>query len=340
MTGDRDPLIPRDPLDRLAELALPGPDPARLRADIARAREAFVAAGLPKARPAAGGIARWLSPLRFGLAGSTATAGVMGFFLLLPSGQMPDGSGRNGAAGDTALVGGAVPNVAETGAISESVADMAAEIAAPAPPASPVSKSASAAVPDMTLPEMPPSVAAEEASELAMIAPAAPTALPPALAPPAATAPAATPSAAGSGAPANTLPRLGARPRNDPGNAALVDLDLPEEEAEFTGSLGFSLSGDQDGIFLDREEGRLAIPIWETAPGISIQMTDVYLLPARGGFPQILMMKGKLGDQEPWQIFRVGEEAVTFDKVITDLVKEARSPGQVDAILRRLPPPD
>ncbi|MBJ2149548.1 hypothetical protein [Paracoccus sp. IB05] len=333
MTSCRDPrdTAPTDPLDRLADLALPDPDPALMQADIARARERFVAAGLSAAASEPSLIARWLSPLRLGMAGSAATASVMAAFLLLPQGQlplaqMPDGSDRKTVAAE-----GAAPE--DEHAVAQS--DMAPD-AVPAPaPATAASRSAAAAPRDVTIP-----VAPLPEPDYPPLAAAPPASGGNGSARPAYEAAAEAIASAAPAAPSRTLPRLGAKPRHAPGDAALVDLALPEEEAEFSGSLSFSLSGDQDGLFLDREEGRLAIPVWETAPGMTIQMTDVYLLPARRGFPQILMMKGQLGDQEPWQIFRVSADAVTFDKVITDLVKPARSPGQVEAILNRLPPPD
>lgn len=335
MTSFRDPrdTAPTDPLDRLGDLALPDPDPALMRADIARARDRFVTAGLSPAAPEPSRIARWLSPRRLGIAGSAATASVMAAFLLLPQAQlpltqMPDGSDHKAVATE---------GVAPEDAHSVAETDMAQEAQpAPAPPSA-ASRSAATAPRDVTIPAAP--LPEPDFPPLAAAPPAGGGGSAGSAGPAYETASEAIASAAPV-APSKTLPRLGAKPRHKPGDASLVDLALPPEEEDFSGSLSFSLSGDQDGLYLDREEGRLAIPVWETAPGMTIQMTDVYLLPARRGFPQILMMKGQLGDQQPWQIFRVSEDAVTFDKVITDLVKPARSPGQVEAILNRLPPPD
>lgn len=333
MTSDRDPQNPAppdDPLHRLAALDLPAPDPAVMRADIARARERFIAAGLHAAAPPSR-LQRWFSPLRLGLAGSSATACAMAALLLLPSDQGPSTGIPERSDFNSTARGGTLAD--DPAALADN-APMPEE--APAPLAPPASKKSAAAAPrDVTIVEPP--LPAPDFPSMAAVPPtaggntAAGSAYEPAAEALASAAPA---------APSNSLPRLGARPRSARGDTALVDLDLPEEEAELTDTLAFSLSGDAEGIYLDRDAGRLAIPIWETAPGMTLQMTDAYLLPARGGFPQILMIKGRSGDQEPWQIFRVGEDEVSFDRVITDLVKAARSPGQVQAMLNRLPPPD
>ena len=335
-----------DPLDRLATLTLPEPDAARMQADIARARARFVEAG-QQMHPAGGGFlarlrARFL-PGGLTFAGGLVAAGLAAVVILpmqlrqTPGPLVaPDADGAAPAAIAERTASAQAADEAPYGGVSASSVDprdlaSAPAAAAPAPP-----------VAEVTLPE--PTAPTAEFAEADLAQPAPAPGARSSLVPPSPAAPGAaagTDALLASGAertPSTTLPRIGPRPRLSATELSQVRLELPSENAIFSGSASFTVAGDTEGVWLERDNGRLTIPLDATTPGLSLDMTDMFLLPERRELPAFLVMMGELDGTRAWQIFRVGKDQITYDRVLTTLQKDAVTPGQVEGMLAQLPP--